>query len=229
MRVLIWVSKGFLEDLAQVATKDEKNVDRMMIMTETCAVAEAITGGKVDVVMIGASRLNEWRKIRDSGVVEAAPTFCSIYISALPLSDARMLEVNEAGICDVADLTMSRDEIGQRLVDGYKALRQRIPEHCDIVEKRINETVFLRVLSDPTDRQILLMIAQGKFDKEISAQLHLSLQTIRNRISRILNEVGARNRTHLALMVTGTPEEWVDDDSPSDLGDADLRSDDQVA
>ena len=202
MRVLIWISKGFLEDLAHVATQDEKNVDQMMILTDTDDVEEALIGGKVDVLLIGAGRLPEWTKIWSSGVLESAPTFCPIYISALPISDARLLEVGEVGIFDVADLTMNRDDIGQRLLDGYKGLRQRVPTHSAIAEKRIHESAFLRVISDATDRRILSLIAQGKFDKEISSELHLSLQTIRNRISRILNEVGARNRTHLALLIT---------------------------
>lgn len=229
MRVLIWVSKGFLEDLARVATQDEKNVDHMMVLTDTAQVEEALVGGKVDILMIGAGRLPEWTKIWRSGVLNSAPTFCPIYIGALPISDARLLEVGQVGIFDVADLTMTRDEIGQRLLDGYKGLRQRTPIHSAIVDKRIHESAFLSVISDATDRRILSLIAQGKFDKEISAELHLSLQTIRNRISRILNEVGARNRTHLALLITESRGNCCSDDAPRQNFDNDHRPDDQVA
>ncbi len=229
MRVLIWVSKGFVEDIARVSTKDEKNVDHMLVSTDTAFVREKITQGRLDVLMIGASRLSEWRKIWASGVIETSPTFFTIYVSTLPPSDARLMELSEEGIYDVADLTMSRDEIGQRLIDGFKGLRQRTPNNDCLIEKRIDQTVWLRMLSDETDRRILSLIAQGKFDKEISSQLHLSLQTIRNRISRILSEVGARNRTHLALLITESREAPTDDDSVIPHVESQSTSDDQVA
>jgi DNA-binding NarL/FixJ family response regulator len=40
--------------------------------------------------------------------------------------------------------------------------------------------------------------AAGLTDDEISHGVYLSCQTVRNRISRMLERSGARNRTHLA-------------------------------
>jgi DNA-binding NarL/FixJ family response regulator len=38
-------------------------------------------------------------------------------------------------------------------------------------------------------------------DKEISQRIHLSPQTVRNRVSRILTLLGKANRTQVAVMV----------------------------
>lgn len=51
---------------------------------------------------------------------------------------------------------------------------------------------------DTTDLQILRLIASGLSDRELSAILILSIQTVRNRVSSILRRTGHKNRTALA-------------------------------
>ena len=55
-------------------------------------------------------------------------------------------------------------------------------------------------VGDKTDIEIVEMIAAGYSDREIAEAVCLNHQTIRNHVSRILCESGARNRTHLASM-----------------------------
>lgn len=57
------------------------------------------------------------------------------------------------------------------------------------------------VLLDPVDREIADLIAKGLTDREIAASVHFGLQTVKNRVSKILTTVGAANRTQLAVMV----------------------------
>ncbi|MEM9947866.1 MAG: response regulator transcription factor [Cyanobacteria bacterium P01_D01_bin.36] len=54
------------------------------------------------------------------------------------------------------------------------------------------------VLSE-REREVILLLSQGKNNKEISQALHLSQGTVRNHISRILSELGLRDRTQAAL------------------------------
>lgn len=63
----------------------------------------------------------------------------------------------------------------------------------------------LSSLSD-TDREIALLISQGLTDKDIAAAVHFSVQTVKNRVSRILTQVGAANRTQLAVFVATNTE-----------------------
>ncbi|MFM7263063.1 MAG: hypothetical protein ACKO1X_04855 [Acidimicrobiales bacterium] len=51
---------------------------------------------------------------------------------------------------------------------------------------------------DTIDREIVSRIAVGLTDDEIAKGVYLSYQTVRNRISRMLEHSGSRNRTHLA-------------------------------
>lgn len=53
---------------------------------------------------------------------------------------------------------------------------------------------------DDTDGDIVRLITAGLNNNEIAERVFLSVQTVRNRISRLLEASGARNRTHLAAM-----------------------------
>ena len=53
---------------------------------------------------------------------------------------------------------------------------------------------------DMFDELIVNFISIGYSNSEIAERLNFSLQTIRNRISRLLEESGAHNRAHLAAM-----------------------------
>ncbi|MTA93680.1 MAG: hypothetical protein F2545_04895 [Actinobacteria bacterium] len=202
MRVLIWISKGFLEDLARIATKGEKNYELAGLVTDTDEAREQLTSGNVDIVLLGKGRLEEWSQMWREGAFDNVPQFCAILVTTIPVSTSILMEASQVGIYDVVDLTMDRDAIGQRMLDLYAQLRRDVPMQNGILDARGGDHPLLRDISDETDRKILLLISQGKFDKEISQELFLSLQTIRNRVSRMLTESGARNRTHLAIIFT---------------------------
>ncbi len=57
------------------------------------------------------------------------------------------------------------------------------------------------VAIDLSDREyeILLLVAEGLNNKEIAEKLYLSEGTIRNYISNILDKLGLRDRTQLAI------------------------------
>ena len=55
-------------------------------------------------------------------------------------------------------------------------------------------------LLDANDRMIASLIAQGYSDKQIAETVYLGLQTVRNRVSRMLSRFDKQNRTQLALM-----------------------------
>lgn len=55
-------------------------------------------------------------------------------------------------------------------------------------------------LLDANDRMIAALIAQGYSDKQIAETVYLGLQTVRNRVSRMLSRFDKQNRTQLALM-----------------------------
>lgn len=73
---------------------------------------------------------------------------------------------------------------------------------CDDKNPLVSDAMTATAIhvTDAVDREIVRLVASGFTDKEISDVVNYSHQTIRNRISRILGDTGARNRTHLACM-----------------------------
>lgn len=55
------------------------------------------------------------------------------------------------------------------------------------------------VAHDDTDRKILALLSTGATNSEIAAEVYLSVQTVKNRLSRMMKEAGTTNRTELAL------------------------------
>jgi DNA-binding NarL/FixJ family response regulator len=55
------------------------------------------------------------------------------------------------------------------------------------------------VTQDAVDERIVNLVAEGLSDKQIGTAIGFSAQTVRNRISRMLNDSGLRNRTELAV------------------------------
>ena len=64
-------------------------------------------------------------------------------------------------------------------------------------------------LNDLTDREreILEGVAEGKSNKEIGAQLHLSEKTVKHYMTNILQKLQVRNRVEAALMARNRPLE----------------------
>lgn len=76
------------------------------------------------------------------------------------------------------------------------------PVEVRAASKRVN-AIPSNVLStlNPTDREIAHLVSQGLTDKDIAAAVHFSVQTVKNRVSKILTQIGATNRTQLAVLV----------------------------
>jgi DNA-binding NarL/FixJ family response regulator len=49
------------------------------------------------------------------------------------------------------------------------------------------------------DRQVLTLVADGCTNEEIAARLNLGTQTVKNRLSVLMERVGAKNRVQLAV------------------------------
>jgi two-component system response regulator DevR len=98
-------------------------------------------------------------------------------------------------------------ELVKAIQDVAAGLQLINPVEVRAASKRINAIPanVLSSLSD-TDREIAILISQGLTDKDIAAAVHFSVQTVKNRVSKILTQVGAANRTQLAVFVATNTE-----------------------
>ncbi len=66
--------------------------------------------------------------------------------------------------------------------------------------RRVAEKSVLRPLT-ARERQLAQLIATGLTNREIAAQLGLSVFTVRNEVGRILRKLKAKNRSQIAFVV----------------------------
>lgn len=71
----------------------------------------------------------------------------------------------------------------------------------EMVTKETQSTDWLRHHLSDREREILILLGKGLKNREIAQQLYLSEGTVKNYISRILSEMGMRDRTQAALWV----------------------------
>jgi DNA-binding NarL/FixJ family response regulator len=98
-------------------------------------------------------------------------------------------------------------ELVKAIQDVDAGLQLINPVEVRAASKRIN-AIPANVLSslNDTDKEIAILISQGLTDKDIAAAVHFSVQTVKNRVSKILTQVGAANRTQLAVFVATNTE-----------------------
>ena len=90
-------------------------------------------------------------------------------------------------------LSVIRDvAVGRRFISDVNVA----PARSRLARRRSHR---LETLSE-SDRVLISLITQGLPDRQIAAEMHLSLQTIRNRVSRLLHTFDVSNRTQLALI-----------------------------
>lgn len=111
--------------------------------------------------------------------------------------------VHQALAFGVADVVARRQEPEPLLCDVRDAIDQTRLVCRDHIVRSVPVPEFLArgeiPLLSVTDHKIVGMIAAGYSDKEIAEVMHYSHQTIRNRVSHLLLQSGARNRTQLAV------------------------------
>lgn len=132
---------------------------------------------------------------------------CRVLLLTAFASDEVIFEASRIGAADLMDKGADPGDIIERVLEvavGHSNLNNaKLIE----VSKRLGDRGVLGLLSmNNMDRRIIELIAEGRTDKQISDTVFLSPQTVRNRISRILTQLGKDNRTQLALLMAGIDE-----------------------
>lgn len=154
--------------------------------------------GKVDAFLIDSALIE---KCLERGTrIQAGRNGAPRRIVLAPhVPNSLIIQTAQAGLDDVVDMSTPAEVLLTTLRDSLSGKRSVLshPIWRSIASPRDVHTIA-SPYRDTIDREIVSMIAAGLTDEEISHGVYLSCQTVRNRISRMLERSGARNRTHLA-------------------------------
>ncbi len=87
----------------------------------------------------------------------------------------------------------------EMVVNGEKYIQaELVPALNSKLVKRDTDRDKLDMLTD-REIEVLKLVAEGKFNKEIAAQLHISERTVKNHISNIFKKIDVSDRTQAAV------------------------------
>ena len=115
-------------------------------------------------------------------------------------SDEALVSAYELGASAFILKSGSSDALVQAIRDVASGMRLINPAEVRVASETLEKRGMgiLRKL-DANDRHIARLIALGYSDKQIAETVYLGLQTVRNRVSRMLSRFNKDNRTQLAL------------------------------
>ena len=194
------------EALALFLSK-EKNIEVVGSAATEESLLELVKSSNPDIVLLDVrlgseSGVNILRKLREGNTGQ------NVIMLTTFESDLALVDAYEAG---AAAFLLKSAHVQNMLSTIRDVADGRRP--FDVVEVRAAmarlEATGMSVLRtlDDTDRAILRELAKGSSDQQIAAVVFLSVQTVRNKVSRLLRRFDRENRTQIAVFLAGLPDD----------------------
>jgi DNA-binding NarL/FixJ family response regulator len=171
-------------------------------------VLESMANYAIDVALMDV-RLPDDSGLEIAAAVKRIQPECKVVMLTAFPSDVALVKAYELGASAFHLKTDSSDGLIQTIKDVANGLR--FIDSNDVYEARqrlAGSGADVLASVDETDRKILALLAQGCTNAEISDQVFLSLQTVRNRLSNLLSKFKKRNRTELAIALKSLDGEF---------------------
>jgi len=109
--------------------------------------------------------------------------------------DAQVMRAIKAGACGY----LLKSALHRELLDTIRAVHAGKKTLSAEVSYEVAEHVADDALT-PAEVRVLRLIAQGSANKEIAEQLSVSEETVKGQVRNILSKLGAKDRTHAAMV-----------------------------
>lgn len=117
-------------------------------------------------------------------------------------NDASLVNSYELGASAIVSKKRPVRDLHQAVLDVASNVNTINPVAVRNAKRRLEENGHMALSRiDATDRKMLELLTRGYTDRQIASEVYLSLQTVRNRMSRLLQRFRLDNRTQLALHV----------------------------
>lgn len=109
--------------------------------------------------------------------------------------DAQVLRALRAGAQAYLLKTTLNTELRQTIRAVYAGRKSLSPEVAYVLAEHATDDALTAA-----EMRVLRLIAAGNANKEIAAQLAVSEETVKGQVSKILSKLGAKDRTHAAVI-----------------------------
>ncbi|OCA80918.1 response regulator transcription factor [Pseudobacillus wudalianchiensis] len=133
-------------------------------------------------------------------IVEKWPEAKIIIVTSF-LDDEKVYPALEAGAVSYILKTSKASAIAEAIRKTYEGEPVLEPEVTGKMMKRMRQgqTVPLHEELTEREREVLLLIAQGKSNQEIADELYISLKTVKTHVSNILSKLEVNDRTQAVI------------------------------
>ncbi|PYI57427.1 response regulator [Paenibacillus flagellatus] len=120
------------------------------------------------------------------------------------LEDEKVLQAVEAGAVTYVLKTVSSDELAHVIRSSHRGLQVMNAEVSQALTRGLRQRSTQSGQDDgegltSREMEVLLLIADGKSNKDIADELHISIKTVKTHVSNLLMKCEAEDRTQLAI------------------------------
>lgn len=117
------------------------------------------------------------------------------------IEDDLVVQAVEAGAVSYCLKTVSADELIHALHQANRGMPVMTGEIAQALTRGLRQRTVQGDDTDLTEREkeVLLLIAEGKSNKEIGEELHISIKTVKTHVSNLLMKCELEDRTQLAI------------------------------
>jgi len=182
--------------------------DRFEVIGEASGGQEAIDnldggayGGRVPQLVLMDLMMPGMDGVESTRAMLAKYPHVRIIILTSFLEDEKIVAAIEAGAVSYVLKTVSADE----LVYAMQGALRGMPVMSGEVSQALTRGLRRRTAEDEDEgltereREVLLLIAEGRSNKEIGDELHISIKTVKTHVSNLLMKCELEDRTQLAI------------------------------
>ncbi|GAB2676377.1 response regulator [Paenibacillus thermoaerophilus] len=118
------------------------------------------------------------------------------------LEDDQVVKAIEAGAVSYVLKTVSSEELVMVIRNAAKGMQVMRPEVSQALARGLRQRMAENEDEEftPREKEVLLLIAEGKSNKEIADELHISIKTVKTHVSNLLMKCELEDRTQLAVL-----------------------------
>ena len=133
-------------------------------------------------------------------VMKKFPTVKIVILTSF-LEDNLVVDAIEAGAVSYVLKTVSADELIYALQGAYRGMPVMTGDVSQALTRGIRQRMVQDDASGLTEREkeVMLLIAEGKTNKDIAEELHISIKTVKTHVSNLLMKCELEDRTQLAI------------------------------
>lgn len=117
------------------------------------------------------------------------------------LEDNLVVDAIEAGAVSYVLKTVSAEELIYAIQGAYRGMPVMTGDVSQALTRGIRQRMVQGEASGLTEREkeVMLLIAEGKTNKDIAEELHISIKTVKTHVSNLLMKCELEDRTQLAI------------------------------